>query len=100
MMVTPVKSHQNLGNGRKGLKDKALGTGVSSKNAHILDVKLIFNAKISRSTAVQNLETKRIRIESNFPSPSDYGKSIQPMEGVCDHRFFSDLHVGLQVQAS
>ena len=31
----PVKSHQNLGNGRKGLKDKALGTGVSSKNAHI-----------------------------------------------------------------
>ena len=48
---------------------------------------------------IQNLETKRIRIESKFPSPSDYGKSIQPMEGVCDHRFFSDLHVGLQVQA-
>ena len=36
------------------------GTGVSSKNAHILDVKLIFNVKISRSTVVQNLETKRI----------------------------------------
>ena len=40
MMVTPVKSHQNLGNGREGLQDKALGTGVSTKNAHILDVKL------------------------------------------------------------
>ena len=40
MMITPVKSHQNLGNGREGLQDKALGTGVSTKNAHILDVKL------------------------------------------------------------
>ena len=30
---------------------------------------------------IQNLETKRIRIESKFPSPSDYAKSIQPMEG-------------------
>lgn len=25
MMVTPVKPHQNLGNGRGGLQDKALG---------------------------------------------------------------------------
>ena len=48
---------------------------------------------------ISKLGSKRIRIESNFPTPSDYAKSIQSKGGVCDHRSFSDLHVGLQVQA-
>ena len=48
---------------------------------------------------LQNLESKRCRLESELPSPSDYAKVIQSREGICDHRFFSDLHVGLQVQA-
>lgn len=48
---------------------------------------------------VTNLKSKRSRLESQLPSPSDYATSVQPEEGICDHRFYSDLHVSLQVQA-
>ena len=48
---------------------------------------------------LKEVDTKRSRLELNFPSPSDYAKTIVAKKGICDHRFFSDLHVGLQVRA-
>ena len=55
--------------------------------------------KIAVNEIVTNLESKRHQLESRLPSPSDYATSIRSEEAICDHRFHSDLHVSLQVQA-
>lgn len=51
------------------------------------------------SEIISNLKSKRCRLESQLPSPSDYATSIRSEQGICDHRFHSDLHVSLRVQA-
>ena len=50
------------------------------------------------SEIISNLKSKHCRLESQLPSPSDYATSIRSEQGICDHRFHSDLHVSLQVQ--
>ena len=51
------------------------------------------------SEILASVETKRTRLEREFQSPSDYARRINPKEGICDHRFYSDVHVSLQVEA-
>ena len=67
--------------------------------SHLVTEEHFPKVKAAVDDIVEKLETKRIRVESTLASPSDYGKSIQPNEGVCDHRFFSNLHVSLQIKA-
>ena len=47
------------------------------------------------------LETKRVCLESQMPSPSDFGKTINKHKLIYNHRSTSNpaLHVGLQVPA-
>ena len=48
---------------------------------------------------LRDLGSKRTCIEANLPSSSDYAKSCSENKMVKCHRFSSELHVGLQVEA-
>ncbi len=48
---------------------------------------------------VENLRSKRTCLEAKLISPSDYGKNCFQDQMVKCHRFSSELHVGLQVEA-
>ena len=43
--------------------------------------------------------TKRINLEKNFVSPSDFGKNIKYEEDIHDGHYSTSLHVGLQLEA-
>ena len=43
--------------------------------------------------------TKRINLEKNFVSPSDFGGNIKDEEDIHDGRYSTSLHVGLQLEA-
>ncbi len=55
--------------------------------------------EIAVDEILRDLGSKRTCIEANLLSPSDYAKSCSDNKVVKCHRFSSELHVGLQVEA-